>query len=76
MVSLGAVQIAPYPDPFLLFKSMFKSKEKKKAISDAQVRVTYLLIDQIFAKCLLTCIDQAGIRAYKSLANELLMKRS
>lgn len=60
MVSLGAVQIAPYSDPFPIFNSVLKKKRgKEKAISDAQVPMTYLLIHQIFAKCLLTCIDQA-----------------
>lgn len=57
VVSLGAVQIAPYPDPFPIFNSVLR--KKRKAISDAQVPMTYLLIHQIFAKCLLTCIDQA-----------------
>lgn len=55
-VSLGTVQIAPYPDSFPFYKSVFeKRKGKKKAISDVQVCMTYLLIDQIFAKCPLTC---------------------
>lgn len=29
VVSLGAVQIAPYPDPFPIFNSVLKKKEKQ-----------------------------------------------
>lgn len=54
-VSLGAVQIAPYPDSFPFYKSVFKKRNEEEAISDAQVCMTYLLIDQIFAKCPLIC---------------------